>query len=95
MVKVLKFAKKLWYVMLLILALLVVQVFCELTLPDYTSDIVDVGIQNKGVEYPVPEKMSEETYQNLALFLSEDQKKIMDDHYEKQKDVYVADLGQL
>jgi len=71
-VKVLKFAKKLWYVMLLILALLVVQVFCELTLPDYTSDIVDVGIQNKGVEYPVPEKMSEETYQNIALFLSED-----------------------
>ena len=90
MVKVLKFAKKLWYVMLLILALLVVQVFCELTLPDYTSDIVDVGIQNKGVEYPVPEKMSEETYQNLALFLSEDQKKIMDDHYEKQKDVYLS-----
>ena len=44
MLKVLKFAKKLWYVMILILALLVVQAFCESTLPDYTSDIVDVGI---------------------------------------------------
>ena len=61
MVKVLKFEKKLWYIMLLILALLFVQVFCELTLPDYTSDIVDVGIQSTGVEYPIQETMWEET----------------------------------
>lgn len=95
MLKVLKFAKKLWYVMILILALLVVQAFCELTLPDYTSDIVDVGIQNKGVEYSVPEKMSEETYGNLSMFLTEKQMETVDTYYKKQDDIYEADLHHL
>lgn len=95
MFKVLKFAKKLWYVMIGILLLLVVQVFCELTLPDYTSDIVDVGIQNKGVEYPVPEKMSEKTYRNLGMFLTQEQQEIVDQYYDHKKDCYVADLDGL
>ena len=95
MFKVLKFAKKLWYVMIFILLLLVVQVFCELTLPDYTSDIVDVGIQNKGVEYPIPEEMSEETYHNLGMFLTDDQKNTVDQYYKHEKEEYVADLNSL
>ncbi len=95
MFKVLKFAKKLWYVMIFILLLLVVQVFCELTLPDYTSDIVDVGIQNKGVEYPIPEEMSEETYHNLGMFLTDDQKNTVDQYYKYEKEEYVADLNSL
>ena len=95
MFKVLKFAKKLWYVMIFILLLLVVQVFCELTLPDYTSDIVDVGIQNKGVEYPIPEEMSEETYHNLGMFLTDVQKNTVDQYYKHEKEEYVADLNSL
>ena len=81
--------------MIFILLLLVVQVFCELTLPDYTSDIVDVGIQNKGVEYPIPEEMSEETYHNLGMFLTDDQKNTVDQYYKHEKEEYVADLNSL
>ena len=41
--------KKYWYFVILILALLVVQAYCDLSLPDYTSNIIDVGIVNGGV----------------------------------------------
>lgn len=95
MFKILKFAKKLWYIMAIILFLLVIQVFCELALPGYTSDIVDVGIQNQGVEYPVPEKMTEATYQNLSLFLSEEEKKVVDSCYQREEGSYQADLKNL
>ena len=78
MFKVLKYAKQLWYIMLVILALLFVQVYCELTLPGYTSDIVDVGIQNKGVEYPIPEKISEDTFERLTLFLTEEELSVVE-----------------
>lgn len=92
MFKVLKYAKQLWYIMLVILALLFVQVYCELTLPEYTSDIVDVGIQNKGVEYPIPEKMSEDTFETLSLFLTEDEASVVKTAYKKNKDIYEVDL---
>ena len=81
MFKVLRFAKDKWYVIIFIILLLFVQVYCELTLPDYTSDIVDVGIQNKGVEYPIPEKISKETLADLELFMSEDERLIVDKYY--------------
>ena len=81
--------------MIFILLLLVVQVFCELTLPDYTSDIVDVGIQNKGVEYPVPEEMSEETYHNLGMFLTKEQQDMVDQYYTHTNDRYEAALDDL
>ena len=42
--------KKYWYFVILILALLVVQAYCDLSLPDYTSNIIDVGIVNGGGE---------------------------------------------
>ena len=92
MFKVLKYAKQLWYIMLVILALLFVQVYCELTLPEYTSDIVDVGIQNKGVEYPIPEKMSEDTFETLSLFLTEEESSVVKNAYKKNKDIYEVDL---
>ncbi|MGN0153375.1 MAG: ABC transporter ATP-binding protein [Lachnospiraceae bacterium] len=95
MFKVLKYAKKRWYVMIVILALLVVQVFCELILPDYTSDIVDVGIQNQGVEYPMPERMTEETYENLSLFLTDQEQSVFDTYYIKKDECYEANLDRL
>lgn len=92
MFKILKFAKKLWYVMIAILLLLVVQVYCELALPGYTSDIVDVGIQNQGVAYPIPEEMTEETYDTLLLFLTEEEKEIVGDYYEKTDKMYKVNI---
>ena len=95
MLKILKFAKELWYVMAIILLLLVVQAYCELTLPSYTSDIVDVGIQNKGVAYPIPEEISEQTYKNLMVFLEDEEKDVVDTYYKKDGTHYKADVKKL
>lgn len=46
--------------MILIILLLIVQAFCDLSLPTYTADIIDVGIQNRGVEHILPEKITPE-----------------------------------
>lgn len=95
MFKVLKFAKDKWYIIILIILLLFVQVYCELTLPDYTSDIVDVGIQGKGVKYPVPEKLTADSFDNLKLFMSEKDKEIADRYYNQNDNEYEADLDEL
>lgn len=50
------------------------QAYCDLALPSYTSDIVDVGIQQGGIENAVPERMREETFDSLSLFMTEDEK---------------------
>ena len=52
--KLFKNLKPYWSSVLLILVLLVVQAFCDLSLPQYTSDIIDTGIQNSGVEHILP-----------------------------------------
>lgn len=73
MIKIIKFAKRSWYWMILIIALLVVQVLCDLALPQYTSDIVDVGIQNGGIDETLPIAMTEATYNELKLFLEQEE----------------------
>ena len=95
MFKVLKFAKDKWYIIILIILLLFVQVYCELTLPDYTSDIVDVGIQGKGVKYPVPEKLTADSFDNLKLFMTETDKEIADKYYNQNDNKYEAALDGL
>ena len=59
---------------LLIILLLIGQAYCDLALPSYTSDIVDVGIQQGGIENAVPDKMREETLDSLGLFMTADEK---------------------
>ena len=49
-----------WKSIVIIIALLFVQAWCDLALPSYTSDIIDVGIQNNGVEHIVPEALTAE-----------------------------------
>ena len=53
------------------MALLFVQAYCDLSLPDYTSKIVDIGIQQGGIESPVPETVRDTTLQALELLMSE------------------------
>ena len=55
---------------LAIVLLLFAQAFCELSLPNYTADIVDVGIAQYGVDGTYFERMSRETYDNLTLFMT-------------------------
>lgn len=59
-----------WRAVLCIILLLVVQAFCDLSLPTFTSDLIDVGIQNGGIEYATPTVMREETYEALTGILS-------------------------
>ena len=63
-----------WHIIVVIFLLLGVQAYCDLSLPQYTSDIIDVGIQNKGIKYILPEKMPEEEYRLAELFMTEDEK---------------------
>lgn len=72
MLNILKYLKKHGGMVVLILALLCVQAYCDLTLPKYTSDIVDVGIQQSGVERVTPQQMRGTTMETLTLFLSDE-----------------------
>ena len=56
----------------LIVLLLVAQSFCELSLPAYTSSIVDTGIQSGGIEYAAPLALTDKTMDGVRLFLSDD-----------------------
>lgn len=78
MMKILKFAKKSWYVMVAIIVLLFVQANCELSLPEYTSNIIDVGISKKGIETTIPTAVRVSSMEKIKYFLSEDSKEIID-----------------
>lgn len=88
MIRILKFAKNSWHVMIVILLLLFVQANCDLALPEYTSDIVDVGIQSKGIESPIPDRMREETFEQLAMFMDAEEEKIFRNSYVKNGNDY-------
>ena len=60
-----------WKSVIMILVLLVLQAFCDLSLPQYTSDIIDVGIQNKGVGHVMPEAVTEDEYNLAQLFMTD------------------------
>ena len=64
---------------LLILCVLVVQAYCDLSLPTYTSNIVNVGIQQSGIDEEIPENISEEEMNRLLLFVSEDDRQDIQD----------------
>lgn len=66
--------KKYWYCVIVIVILLLVQAFCDLSLPDYTSNIIDVGITNSGVEHSVPEYLSQKGYYEVQAFLDDEEK---------------------
>ena len=70
MFKLAKYIKKYTGVILLIIVLLVIQANCDLSLPTYTSNIVNVGIQQSGIEDSVPEKIRKTSMDNLKLFLN-------------------------
>ncbi|MGI6013458.1 MAG: ABC transporter ATP-binding protein [Oscillospiraceae bacterium] len=86
--KVLKYLKHHKLEILLILCLLVVQAYSELSLPSYTSDIVDVGIQNGGIEYATPEQLRAETMEQLQLFLSEEDIQTITAAYDLNDGIY-------
>lgn len=89
-----KYAASYWKAMIAIVLILVVQAYCDLSLPAYTSDIVNVGIQQGGIEDEVPRQIATEEMEKLLLFVSEDdQQTVMDAYIENntsyKKEAYV------
>ena len=78
-----------WKAVIIIIALLFVQAWCDLSLPAYTSDIIDVGIQNNGVEHVVPEKMTADEFDTAQFIMTDEETNTWKDIYEKKDDLYV------
>ena len=88
MLKMFHYMKERWYYVVMIIVLLFVQAYCDLSLPDYTSKIVNVGIQQKGIEDGVPDTIRKESMEHLLLFLDEEEKAKVEDAYTLKDDVY-------
>lgn len=81
MFKLIKYLKKSTLPIIIIIGLLIVQAVCDLSLPDYTSDIVNVGIQQGGVKNAVPEIIREEQLENIMLFMNDNDKSEVMNNY--------------
>ena len=89
--KLFKFMKPYAATILMIVVFLVLQAYCDLSLPGYTSDIVNVGIQQGGIDTAIPEQISVEDMDRLFLFVSEKDQKTVLDAYERDTDTYESD----
>lgn len=81
--------KPYWRSVIILAVFLLVQGFCEMSMPQYTQNIIDVGIQNKGIEHILPSKVTEDEYGQAQIFMEEDQKKKWQDAYETSDGGYV------
>ena len=85
--KIFKNMRSYWKWILVIVAFLILQAFCDLSLPQYTSNLIDVGIMSSGVEHILPERMTEEDYQSAQLFMTKKEREAFIDCYEAEMDV--------
>ena len=72
----------------IIVVMLVIQAYGELLLPQYTSDIVDIGIENNGFEYILPSSVTSEDFDVLTRYLNEEEKAEINSVYEKEGNIY-------
>ena len=89
--KLIKYLKGFLVPMIFLVAILGVRVVAELALPTYTSNIVDKGIQQSGIQDAVPEKISEKSFRELQLFMTDDEIKKVTSKYTKDGDIYRLD----
>ena len=95
MLKLIRYLKQVKWQVLAIVLLLVVQAWCDLSLPQYTSDIVDVGIQQGGIEHAAPDQLRDETMEGLKLFMDEDDWSKVDHAYDLQDGIwYLGKAGE-
>ena len=86
MFKIFRYMKDQWYWIVLVIVLLIVQAQCDLSLPEYTSKIIDTGIQNQGIEHGVPELITGEEYQKLTMFMTKEEQADWESIYEETDD---------
>lgn len=87
--KLLKYLKGFKIAIISLVLVLGVRVVAELALPTYTSNIVDTGIQQSGIEDAVPSKISEKSLNTLELFMSDDEIKQVTENYTKDGNIYI------
>ena len=75
-----------WKSVIIILALLAVQAFCDLAMPQYTSDIIDTGIQNGGIAYSVPQSVTQTDFEEAELFMTDEQAGLWKKSYDLEED---------
>lgn len=73
-----------WRWIILIFVFLIAQAYCDLALPAYTSDIIDVGIQDHGIEHILPKEITSKDYQMAQTFMLSDEKEKFTDCYEAE-----------
>ncbi len=101
MTKILKNLIPYWKSVVLIVLLLVVQVWADLALPSYTSDIIDVGLQSQGVDHILPEQMTEDDYLLAQMFMTAEEKELFQskysgsDTYTRNEDLTEDELDEL
>ncbi|WP_027294611.1 ABC transporter ATP-binding protein [Robinsoniella sp. KNHs210] len=88
MFKIFKYLKKSAGIILVIVLLLFLQAYCDLSLPDYTSKIVNVGIQQNGIEDAVAETIRGETMDKLFIFMDEDTQNLVKENYTLENNMW-------
>lgn len=78
-----------WKTLILVVLLLFVQAWCDLSLPAYTSDIIDVGIINNGVNHVLPDAVTAGEFKKAKLFMTEEEATLWEGSYEARDDIYV------
>ena len=86
--KLLKFLKPYAGAVVAIICILVVQAYCDLSLPTYTSDIVNVGIQQGGIDETVPDAISKKDLNHLLLLVPSDKQELVKNAYTKSTKKY-------
>ncbi len=82
MLKLIRYLKPYTVFIVVAVALLFVQAMTELALPDYMSNIVNVGIQQGGIEDAIPEVVSKETFDDVSLFMSQEERQQVLSYYD-------------
>ena len=80
--------KPYWKSVIIIALLLVLQAYCDLSLPDYTSNLIDTGIQNYGIENCSPQQIPEKAYKVIGGFMDDDEKAVWEKYYKDGSDGY-------
>lgn len=91
--KLFKYMGMYWKTVIIVFLVLIVQAYCDLSLPAYTSDIVNVGIQQGGISETVPKAISEEEMGRILLFIPDngDRRQTVEDAYEADHTTYKKD----
>lgn len=89
MLHIFGYLKRSWKSVVLIFMLLIFQASCDLTLPQFTSNLVDIGIQQNGIAHAAPAEMRDTTMEDLCLFLTDEEQALVSSCYEQSGDRWV------